>query len=52
MSFEHLVTDINSIYIPGSFHVVESKLVTNSWGLLVMLPSIFIVFCRILQQSV
>lgn len=51
VSFEHLVTDINSIHIPGSFHVIEGKLVTNSWGLLIVLPRIFIVFCSVLQQE-
>lgn len=42
---------VDGIHIPGSFHVIESKLVTNSWGLLVMLPCVFVVLCSILQQE-
>lgn len=50
MSFKHLVTDINGIYKPGSLHVVERKLIPNSWGLLIIFPGIFVVFCSILQH--
>ena len=31
MGLEHLVADINSVYIPRSFHVIERKFVANGW---------------------